>query len=234
MVKFAGNRNQQQLSPRSVVPDTASAVPPPPSSPQCEELRKLQQENRQLRQELEDANYRIRELERTVALGIPGFFVESSSADSVEVQSVDLSVTSSASTVLTGSALANDKRKEQKIRDEQRETLLRQTKKIDRFKTKQSPPQASRIPYWNNPLVRSPSYERTITDLRALFRSDSEYSTTSSVDVALSSNSSSNPGFNNHNNIAPGEAKVSNYVSGYFLRSKSSDSETDNVLLAEI
>lgn len=229
MLKFTGNRKKQQLSPRSVAVDTESAVPPAPPSPQHEELRKLQQENRQLRQELEDANYRIRELEKSVTLGIPSFG-ELAFGNSVEVQSGDLSVTSSASTVLTGSAMANEKRKEQELRDKRRETLLGQTN-ADRFKTRQSPPQTSRVPYWNNPLVQSPSYERTLSDLRALFRSDSEYSSTSSVDV-LSSNSS-NAGYNNHN-IVPGETKVSNYVSGYFLRSKSSDSEPESVILTEI
>jgi hypothetical protein len=222
-----------KTSPRSVVQEEPESSPT--EAKKCcacnEELRKLQQENRQLRQELVNENYRIRELEgaqRSLALFVPSFSCDESSDNvSIEVQPV-VSATSSTSTIPTGSAFANEKRKQQQERDD-RETLQR-AKKIIRKKT------ASRqsLRYRRNPLVQSSSYERTIADLKVLFRSDSDSSASSSLDhesndVVIGKNVMfrSRTATHDHN-------EVSTYVSGYFLRANSADSDTsstDNDLL---
>jgi len=107
----------------------AKTLSPAVSTPQTVDktsmITKLQQENQLLRRELNDANHRIRELEGNLAL-----MVVSSTEDddddnvSVEVQSVMsiMSLTSSASTIPTGSPLANEIREQQQNRDDQ-ETL---------------------------------------------------------------------------------------------------------------
>mmetsp|Transcript_46879 Transcript_46879/g.69708 ORF Transcript_46879/g.69708 Transcript_46879/m.69708 type:complete len:279 (-) Transcript_46879:398-1234(-) len=81
---------------------------------------KLQRENRQLRQELGDAYARIRELKSTLLVFISKA-EEGASNGSIEVQSVmDLSTTSSTTTVPTGSSLANEERLKQLGRDEEK------------------------------------------------------------------------------------------------------------------
>jgi len=88
-------------------------------------ITKLQQENQQLRRELNDAYHRIRDLEGSLAVLI----VSSADDDddgtsaSVEVQSVasmtdHLSMSSSTTTIPTGSALANKMREQQQKRDD--------------------------------------------------------------------------------------------------------------------
>ena len=90
-------------------------------------ITKLQQENQQLRRELNDAYHRIRELEGNLALMVVSSTDDDDDDDnlSVEVQSVMsiMSLTnSSASTIPTGSPLANEIREQQQTRDDQ-ETL---------------------------------------------------------------------------------------------------------------
>jgi len=99
-------------------------------------LKLLQRDNQQLRQELEDAHYRIRELE---AASSPRVFVLPNHADdeddvSVEVQSMDngISVTSSTTTIPTGSALANEERAKQRQREEHRENASRSRRRKQR------------------------------------------------------------------------------------------------------
>lgn len=89
----------------------------------------LQKENQQLRRELQDAHYRIQELQRP-----PPIVISHADDDSsFEVQSVaDISITSSTSTLPTGSALANEKRAQLERRQERESQRRKQRWKKNR------------------------------------------------------------------------------------------------------
>lgn len=98
----------------------------------------LRQENKQLQQEMQNAYYRIRELEAMQFISNATEEDDGSVSladDSFEVQSVlEASVTSSIKTLPTGSALANQKRREQQQRDERESsTHKRRNQKLFRF-----------------------------------------------------------------------------------------------------
>lgn len=80
-----------------------------------EHVRKLSQENQQLRRELQDAMVRIRELEANLA---KVYIANADDDSSVEVQSVDLSTTSSLTTIPVGSPLSNRERERHQQRDD--------------------------------------------------------------------------------------------------------------------
>lgn len=203
-----------------------------------EALLKLTQENQQLRRELQDAHYRIRELESSLA----AVYISNGDDDSsIEVQSVDISVSSSTITVPTGSRLANEKRAEQQQRDD-RETL-KNSRRADRVCRDKR-----RFSRYKNALTHNRSIDtlqsgrehrateltdRRVTDLSTLFESDSD--SLFGSDVASCSSisesdvrdaeyvSSRTAALRDHNS-------VSAYTSGYFMRRNNSEEEPDALL----
>ena len=141
---------------------------------QNEELRR---ENEQLRRELEDANTRIRELKNSLLV----FITNNDDDASVEVQSVDLSITSSTTTLPTGSAPSLEERAKQEQRDEKRLENWRnagrqpaQKKKLQKF---------SPMPSWSSRVAPLEGRDPTIALntsttklLETLFESDSDCS----------------------------------------------------------
>lgn len=182
----------------------------------AEELKKLKQENMQLRRDLEDANNRIRELEInqcTTSLFMPS----SSYADSDDF-SVEVSVTSSTTTVPMGSLSTNLNEDVQQQRDDE-ETSLSDIIKARGANYRLS--QKSRRQ--RNPF--SQAVPRKIPELRRLFSSESESSVSASSHAAVSSSASTRSG----GNIAPRKSsEVSSYAMNYFQRAGSSDDDSDS------
>ena len=143
---------------------------------------KLQRENQQLRRELEDAHYSIRQLEAQSSnvFVLPSAGEEEDEA-SVEVQSVDnsISVSSSMTTIPTGSALANEARAKQQQRDYRR--TQRRTRSYNR--------QGNRINK-KNLLLRRTQHREPYGEL---LRTQSEMLTTLREDVPTSEDDRSLP-----------------------------------------
>ena len=235
--------------PRHITPEFLAAR-------ELEELRRLQQENRQLRQELKDAHFRIRELEesqRNLALFIP---VTPSYYDEFDNYSVEVSlpsVTSSSSTIQMGSCEANQRltrRQQQQQQPQQREQQQQQPQQPQQQQQQRDDRETYVGDDMSNhfsqarpgPIRRS--FSRTasrniqrITELRRLFSSTSDLSgsSTGSITAVCSSTSSSDMvgtrrSRNNNNN-------VSMYAMKSLLRVDSTDSDsssTDRPLFAEI
>lgn len=200
-------------------------------------LHKLTQENQQLRRELQDAHYRIRELESSLA----AVYISNGDDDSsVEVQSVDISVTSSASTIRTGSRLADEKRAEQQQRDD-RETLktsrradkvCRDKRRFRRNKNLFSLDRSIGSMQTMRPLREHSTKEQTMADLSTLFESDSD-SLFGSDSVSCSSISESDVQdakyISRENELLHDRKNVEAYTSGYFMRVNQSDDESDTL-----
>lgn len=106
-----GNDSPPESATTTAVGESSAAVTKNNTEETLLLVTRLQQENQQLRQELKDAHYRILELEGNLAV-----FIDT------EAQSVaDLSLTSSTTTIPTGSPLANKKRAKQQKWDEMRQ-----------------------------------------------------------------------------------------------------------------
>lgn len=201
-------------------------------------VRSLQQENRQLRQELEDANYRIRELEASqhsgnLTLVIPAASYDNSDNFSVEVQSVPSvpSVTSSTTTAQMGSGAAKQKlqRQQHQQRDD-KETLQRDAT----FHDKNQPSRKKlRQPFSKLTTVSRPVHR--IPEIRRLFSSTSDLSSSSagSIPAVYSSSSTSS---NDMINRTRSSNTVSTYAKKYLLRADSTDSDnsTESYLLGEV
>ena len=206
-------------------------------------LKLLQRDNQQLRQELEDAHYRIRELE---AASSPRVFVLPNHADdedddvSVEVQSIDngISVTSSTTTIPTGSVLANEERAKQRQRDEHREQASRNRRLRNNKYRKQRKAKTNSIasqfldPYGE--LMRTQS--ETLTTLREdvpddcslPFLMDSSISSSSGISERsgeVSSDVSTRTQGSSCNNNNDPENQVATIAMRYMARIDSTDSE---------
>ena len=214
---------------------------------ELEELQRLQQENRQLRQELQDANYRIQELEesqRNLALLIPATPSYYDESDNYSVEVSLPSVTSSTTTVQMGSCEAN-----QRLRQQQQPPQQLQQQQRDDLETNVSGERGSDHLYQPK---RSQKMRRTfsrtssrslqrITELRRLFSSTSDLSGSSAGSItAVCSSTSGTDMFStsetrhNSNNI---NNNVSIYAMKSLLRVDSTDSDsssTDKPLFAEI
>ena len=173
---------------------------------ELEGAHKLQQENQQLRRELEDAHDRIHELVSTAADDEEDdnsvFISDADDCSSVEVQSVaELSATSSTTTLPTGSALANETRAQQQRREDLETRIMRtgRSKKMRQRRNKRNRASAE--------LMRLPSYMAT------LYESDSD---SSSFDRA------SELGVPIVDVGGPGD-RVSTFASDYFMRRTESD-----------
>jgi len=184
---------------------------------ELEGAHKLQQENQQLRRELEDAHDRIHELVSTAADDEEDdnsvFITDADDCSSIEVQSVaELSATSSTSTLPTGSALANETRAQQQRREDLETKIMRtgRSKKLRQSRNKRNS-RANMFRKYREPsveLVSLPSHMAT------LFESDSDSSSfdraseVMGVPIVLVE--------------GPGD-RVSTFASEYFMRRTESD-----------
>jgi hypothetical protein len=206
-------------------------------------VRRLQQENRQLRQELEDANYRIRELEASqhtgsLALFIPAVsYYDDSDNFSVEIQSVPSvpSVTSSQSTAQTGSGAAKQKLQPQQQQQQQQQRDDQETLERDAaFHNKNQPSRKNILKPFSKLTAASRPVHR-IPEIRRLFSSTSDLSSSSagSIPTVFSSSSTSS---NDMINKTRNSNKVSTYAKKYFLRADSTDSDnsTEIYLFGEV
>ena len=108
-------------------------------------LSRYLRENQQLRRELEDAHYRINQLEASLQRGMFPKRCDDDDDESVEVQSMDngISVTSSTTTIPTGSDAANRHRAQQQWeRDERRREKKARTTKRRGHKLRNHPAKA--------------------------------------------------------------------------------------------
>ena len=165
-------------------PSLPKTVAAPGSTDPCTLLR-LIRENQQLRRELEDAHYRIRELESSskVCLLPTSDDDDDDGSISIEVQSMDngISVTSSATTIPTGSTLANHYRARQQKRDlRQQANAIKTKRRCRKLRTNDSQAKAHyllnkyRDPY--SEYLRNSSQMSLLPDVREDDGRDDDYS----------------------------------------------------------
>jgi len=229
--------HHSMISPRAVTDLHAAACHPSEAPPQpsllaaasdyklASELRRLQQENMQLRRDLDDANNRIRELELkqcSTSLFMPSSSYDADS-DDFSVEAV-LSVTSSTTTVPMGSLTKNQedeqvKRQPEQQRDDQETSLSDIIKthgasyhRLSRQSRRHRNPFAQVIP-------------RQIPELRRLFSSESETSS-SSLNTQYSSDVVVNtvPAVSRRGQEP---SSVSSYAMNYFQRAESTEDDDD-------
>jgi len=204
-------------------------------------ITKLQQENQQLRRELNDAYHRIRDLEGSLAVLI----VSSADDDddgtsaSVEVQSVasmtdHLSMSSSTTTIPTGSALANKMREQQQKREDL--VTLKNHRKANRAsrqrRSKVAPSSsvsrenAHKDPYGILMKTASANRDPLAGTTAATLNRESSSASDPSLDFLLNSSISesdeASAGMVGKMLVMPSD-NVSAFTSGYFMRVDSTD-----------
>ena len=215
-------RKQSLISPRVVAELQVCHSPEAPPSllaasetrKYTNEIRRLKQENMQLRRDLEDANNRIRELEGTQRT--PSLFMPSSSYADSDDFSVEVSVTSSMTTVPMGSLSTNQNQEIQQERGD-REAFVGDS--LERgAKHSRGSSRRKRNPF-------SQAVPRKIPELRRLFSSESESS-------LPGSNPGESPSASSRSDVALNKSalsannQVSSYAMSYFQRADSADSDT--------
>jgi hypothetical protein len=225
------------VSPRAVAELHAACVSQhsPPSLPEAsdykyaDELKRLQQENMQLRRDLADANNRIRELETTQQS--TSLFVPSSSyTDTEDDFSVEVSVTSSVTTAPTSNVAEKVEKKPLKEQRDDKEQsfsdIIKQRGANYHRLTRNS--RRRRNPF-------SHAVPRKIPELRRLFSSESESESSMSNVIAGSVSSMSthasdamlNGGMHQQSQLSSFPMKA------YFLR-EDSDEDSDEDMRFEV
>lgn len=200
----------------------------------AEELRRLKQENMQLRRDLEDANNRIRQLE-VAQRSTPSLFVPSSSyADSEDDYSVEISVTSSTTTVPMGSLSKNNESVQQKQQRDDEEETSSSVSDIIKTRGANYHRLSRQSRRHRNPFLQA--RPRKIPELRRLFSSESSESGLSvSSNEAVRSVSSSTIGNDVNISVGKNNDQVSSFAMNYFRRADSEDnSEASTDLRFEV